>query len=208
MNAMDLITDNRGADYHKSLENYSLSAWRKAGGVDGAEPYYEEDTELHGMCREPVLRVYVDAALFPEWETWKAEAERAKLGVIKGTNPVGGFTYFGGSGHTLSGNPAFIVEEVCGIGMRLWINVLCPCESEFYRAKHDAAEEAENRSRWAKEHDTAANSLNCRSTQPAPPSIVPRSTSAAAWRSSLTIWGSDDETTSNTFAGDLGILSG
>ena len=65
MNAMELITDNRGADYHKSLENYSLSAWRKAGGVDGAEPYFEEDTELHGMCREPVLRVYVDAALFP-----------------------------------------------------------------------------------------------------------------------------------------------
>ena len=161
MNAMELITDNRGADYHKSLENYSLSAWRKAGGVDGAEPYYEEDAELHGMRREPVLRVYVDAALFPEWEAWKAEAERAKLGVIKGANPVGGFTYFGGSGYTLSGDPAFIVEDVRGIGMRLWINVLCPCESEFYRAKHDAAEEAENRSRWAKEHGTAANSLNC-----------------------------------------------
>ena len=103
-----------------------------------------------------MIRVYVDARIFSTWETWKAEAERAKLGAIKGKDIYGGLAFFGGVGYSFSGNPAFLVEEIPGYGTRIWINVLCPNESEFCRAKTDAEKEAARRNR----HGVAANALS------------------------------------------------
>ena len=155
------LGQNRGDDYRSSIKGYSLQAWRDAGGEDGNEPYFEEDVQRRGLDYCPVIRVYVDARIFSAWEAWKAEAERAKLGAIKGKDIYGGLAFFGGVGYSFSGNPAFLVEEIPGYGTRIWINVLCPNESEFCRAKADAEEEVEERERWAKKHGMAANALNC-----------------------------------------------
>ncbi len=150
------LGQNRGDDYRSSIKSYSLQAWRDAGGEDGNEPYFEEDVQRRGLDYCPVIRVYVDARIFSTWETWKAEAERAKLGAIKGKDIYGGLAFFGGVGYSFSGNPAFLVEEIPGYGTRIWINVLCPNESEFCRAKTDAEKEAARRNR----HGVAANALS------------------------------------------------
>lgn len=141
------LGQNRGDDYRSSIKSYSLQAWRDAGGEDGNEPYFEEDVQRRGLDYCPVIRVYVDARIFSAWEAWKAEAERAKLGAIKGKDIYGGLAFFGGVGYSFSGNPAFLVEEIPGYGTRIWINVLCPNESEFCRARADAEEEAARRKR-------------------------------------------------------------
>lgn len=150
------LGQNRGDDYRNSIKSYSLQAWRDAGGEDGNEPYFEEDVQRRGLDYCPVIRVYVDARIFSAWEAWKAEAERAKLGAIKGKDIYGGLAFFGGVGYSFSGNPAFLVEEIPGYGTRIWINVLCPNESEFCRAKADAEEEAARRKR----HGVAVNALS------------------------------------------------
>lgn len=150
------LGQNRGDDYRSSIKSYSLQAWRDAGGEDGNEPYFEEDVQRRGLDYCPVIRVYVDARIFSTWEAWKAEAERAKLGAIKGKDIYGGLAFFGGVGYSFSGNPAFLVEEIPGYGTRIWINVLCPNESEFCRAKADAEEKAARRNRYG----VAANALS------------------------------------------------
>ena len=150
------LGQNRGDDYRNSIKSYSLQAWRVAGREDGNEPYFEEDVQRRGLDYCPVIRVYVDARIFSTWEAWKAEAERAKLGAIKGKDIYGGLAFFGGVGYSFSGNPAFLVEDIPGYGTRIWINVLCPNESEFCRAKADAEEEAARRKR----HGVAVNALS------------------------------------------------
>lgn len=153
------LGQNRGDDYRSSIKSYSLQAWRDAGGEDGNEPYFEEGHERRGLNSCPVIRVYVDARLFSTWESWKEEAERAKLGAIKGTDYRGEPMFFIGTGGDFSGDPAFIVELIPGIGTRLWINVLCPSESEFYRAKADAEAEAAAREQWKKDSSIRATDL-------------------------------------------------
>lgn len=140
----------------KRQANIDFWARRDAGGEDGNEPYFEEDVQRRGLDYCPVIRVYVDARIFSTWEAWKAEAERAKLGAIKGKDIYGGLAFFGGVGYSFSGNPAFLVEDIPGYGTRIWINVLCPNESEFCRAKADAEEEAARRKR----HGVAVNALS------------------------------------------------
>ena len=159
MNILESISLGRGDAYHESITGYSLRVWRSAGGTDGNEPYFEEGHERRGLNSCPVIRVYVDARLFSTWESWKEEAERAKLGAIKGTDYRGEPMFFIGTGGDFSGDPAFIVELIPGIGTRLWINVLCPSESEFYRAKADAEAEAADRERWEKDNSIRATDL-------------------------------------------------
>lgn len=117
------LGQNRGDDYRNSIKSYSLQAWRDAGGEDGNEPYFEEDVQRRGLDYCPVIRVYVDARIFSTWEAWKAEAERAKLGAIKGKDIYGGLAFFGGVGYSFSGNPAFLVEDIPGYGTRIFF----PC---------------------------------------------------------------------------------
>lgn len=150
------LGQNRGDDYRSSIKSYSLQAWRDAGGKDANEPYFEDDIQRRGLDYCPVIRVYVDARIFSTWEAWKAEAEHTKLGAIKGKDIYGGLAFFGGVGYSFSGNPAFLVEDIPGYGTRIWINVLCPNESEFCRAKADAEEEAASRSQCG----MATNMLN------------------------------------------------
>lgn len=159
MNILESISHEYGHAYHESITGYSLHVWRSAGGMDGNEPYFEEGRESRGLNSCPVIRVYVDARLFSTWENWKEEAERAKLGAIKGTDHRGEPTFFIGPGGDFSGDPAFIVELIPGIGTRLWINVLCPSESEFYRAKAAAEAEAADRERWEKDSSIHATDL-------------------------------------------------
>lgn len=116
------LGQNRGDDYRNSIKSYSLQAWRDAGGEDGNEPYFEEDVQRRGLDYCPVIRVYVDARIFSTWEAWKAEAERAKLGAIKGKDIYGGLAFFGGVGYSFSGNPTFLVEEIPGYGTRIGKN--------------------------------------------------------------------------------------
>lgn len=101
------LGQNRGDDYRSSIKSYSLQAWRDAGGEDGNEPYFEEDVQRRGLDYCPVIRVYVDARIFSTWEAWKAEAERAKLGAIKGKDIYGGLAFFGGVGDSFPAIPPF-----------------------------------------------------------------------------------------------------
>ena len=81
---------------------------------------------------------------------------RAKLGAIKGKRHLRRTRFLWRCRVFLSGNPAFLVEDIPGYGTRIWINVLCPNESEFCRAKADAEEEAARRKR----HGVAVNALS------------------------------------------------
>ena len=159
MNILESISLGRGDAYHESITGYSLRAWRSAGGTDGNEPYFDEGRSSRGLNSFPGIRVYVDARLCSTWESWMDEADRAKLGAIKGTDHRGEPTFFIGPGGDFSGAPAFIVELIPGIGTRLWINVLCPSESEFYRAKAAAEAEAADRERWEKDSSIHATDL-------------------------------------------------
>jgi len=159
MDGTEIIARNRGRDYRNSIKGFSMQAWRNAGGVDGNEPYFEEDDKPRGANEICMLRVYVDARIFSTWEEWKPEAERAKQGMIRSKRPhdfLTGYLYFD---REFSGDPAFIVEEIPGIGTRLWINVLCPSESEFYRARADAEKEATAREEMGKGGSGTAASL-------------------------------------------------
>lgn len=155
MDAMELIARARGSDYRESITGFSLRAWRDAGGADGNEPYYEEDDNPRGSNKVCMLRVYVDARIFSTWEAWKPEAERAKLGMIRTRCPQDCLSASLNIDREFSGDPAFIVEEIPNIGTRLWINVLCPSESEFYRARADAEEEAAERENMRRNNGSA-----------------------------------------------------
>lgn len=195
------LGQNRGDDYRNSIKSYSLQAWRDAGGEDGNEPYFEEDVQRRGLDYCPVIRVYVDARIFSTWEAWKAEAERAKLGAIKGKDIYGGLAFFGGVGYSFSGNPAFLVEEIPGYGTRIWINVLCPNESEFCRAKADAEEEAARRKR----HGVAVNALSDsqRTTR-----YCSLQNQRSELEKQLERWGYSNAAARNAPVGDLRLLSG
>ena len=64
-NPVDILNQTRD-DACRKTSAYNLNAWRKAGGKDGQEPYFEPGTEFKGYERKPVIRVYVDARLFPK----------------------------------------------------------------------------------------------------------------------------------------------
>lgn len=159
MNAMELIARGRGSDYRKSITGFSMQAWRNGGGTDGNEPYYEEDDNPRGTNKVCMLRIYVDARIFSTWEAWKPEAERAKLGMIRTRCPQDCLSAYLHIDRELSGNPAFITEDIPGIGTRLWINVLCPSESEFYRARAATEEEAAERKNIVKNNGSTLAAL-------------------------------------------------
>lgn len=152
-NPIDILDQTRD-DACRKTPAYNLNAWRKAGGKDGQEPYFEPDTEFRGYERKPVIRVYVDAKLFPSWDDWKREAKRAETGAIMRSGHSGLTTFYGGPDYGFSGKPPFITEKVPSVGWRVWINILCPSESEFLRAVADA--EAEMREIDSREKDDAA----------------------------------------------------
>lgn len=117
-----------------------LSFWRdKFQGKSGDEPYF--DVVEGGISAGKVMRVYVDAKRFPTWQKWKDEADKARACAYIGKTPMRGYFVKGGTAYPLSASPAFMIErpELPGLDTILWINVLCPNESEF----HWAVEEAE-----------------------------------------------------------------
>ena len=147
------LGQNRGDDYRSSIKSYSLQAWRDAGGEDGNEPYFEEDVQRRGLDYCPVIRVYVDARIFSTWEAWKAEAERAKLGAIKGKDIYGGLAFFGGVGYSFSGNPAFLVEEIPGYGTRYGSTCFVPTN------RSSAGQRRTRRKKLRAANDTAWQSM-------------------------------------------------
>ena len=60
-------------------------------------------------------------------------------------------TFYGGPDYGFSGKPPFITEKVSGVGWRVWINILCPSESEFLRAVADAEAEIREVDSWEKD---------------------------------------------------------
>lgn len=127
---------------------YCLSFWRnKFHGKSGDEPYF--DVAEDGISAGKVMRIYVDAKRFPTWEKWKDEADKARACAYIGNASMCGYFVKGGTSYPLSASPAFMIErpELPGLDTILWINVVCPNESEF----HWAVEEAKKNGRTQSE---------------------------------------------------------
>lgn len=123
---------------------YCLSFWRnKFHGKSGDEPYF--DVAEDGISAGKVMRIYVDAKRFPTWEKWKDEADKARACAYIGNASMCGYFVKGGTSYPLSASPAFMIErpELPGLDTILWINVVCPNESEFHWAVEEAKKTAE-----------------------------------------------------------------
>ncbi len=123
---------------------YCLSFWRnKLHGKSGDEPYF--DVAEDGISAGKVMRIYVDAKRFPTWQKWKDEADKARACAYIGNASMCGYFVKGGTSYPLSASPAFMIEqpELPGLDTILWINVLCPNESEFHWAVEEAKKTAE-----------------------------------------------------------------
>ena len=123
---------------------YCLSFWRdKFKGKSGDEPYF--DVAEDGISAGKVMRIYVDAKRFPTWQKWKDEADKARACAYIGNASMCGYFVKGGTSYPLSASPAFMIEgpEFPGLDTILWINVLCPNESEFHWAVEEAKKTAE-----------------------------------------------------------------
>ena len=135
---------------------YCLSFWRdKFKGKSGDEPYF--DVAEDGISAGKVMRIYVDAKRFPTWQKWKDEADKARACAYIGNASMCGYFVKGGTSYPLSASPAFMIErpELPGLDTILWINVLCPNESEF----HWAVEEAKKRPNSRRRTWLPANSM-------------------------------------------------
>lgn len=118
--------------------NFNLSYWREHGGQD--LPYYDE------LPAQRKQRVYIDAAIFTRWETWKVQADIAREAAVMGQNPMTQGWVKRGDALPLSADPPFMAEyNRFTQEYRLWINALCPSESEFKRAVAACAERARRR---------------------------------------------------------------
>lgn len=118
---------------------YCLNFWRnRFHGKSGDEPYF--DVVGDGISTGKVLRVYVDARRFPTWSEWKMEADKARACAYVGESSMRGFYVKSGTAYPLCANPAFMVEgaEAPYLDPILWVNVLCPSESEFNWAVDEA----------------------------------------------------------------------
>ena len=51
----EIIEQDRGSVYREGLKNYSLRKWRKYGGKDGCEPYFDEVTVTEGYNSHPAV---------------------------------------------------------------------------------------------------------------------------------------------------------
>ena len=135
---------------------YCLSFWRnKFHGKSGDEPYF--DVAEDGISAGKVMRIYVDAKRFPTWEKWKDEEDKARACAYIGNASMCGYFVKGGTSYPLSASPAFMIErpELPGLDTILWINVVCPNESEF----HWAVEEAKKRPNSRRRTWLPANSM-------------------------------------------------
>ena len=124
---------------------YCLSFWRdKFKGKSGDEPYF--DVAEDGISAGKVMRIYVDAKRFPTWQKWKDEADKARACAYIGNASMCGYFVKGGTSYPLSASPAFMIErpELPGLDTILWINVLCPNESEFHWAVEEAKKKRPN----------------------------------------------------------------
>lgn len=127
---------------------YCLSFWRnKFHGKSGDEPYF--DVVEDGISAGKVMRIYVDAKRFPTWEKWKDEEDKARACAYIGNASMCGYFVKGGTSYPLSASPAFMIErpELPGLDTILWINVLCPNESEFHWAVEEAKKRPNSRRR-------------------------------------------------------------
>ncbi len=115
----------------------------KFKGKSGDEPYF--DVAEDGISAGKVMRIYVDAKRFPTWQKWKDEADKARACAYIGNASMCGYFVKGGTSYPLSASPAFMIErpELPGLDTILWINVLCPNESEFHWAVEEAKKTAE-----------------------------------------------------------------
>ena len=112
------------------FKNFNMTYWRSRGGQ--GVPYYDELPEQRKQ------RVYIDAAIFTKWEQWKSQADIARDAAIMGENCMTRAFVKRGDTLPLSADPPFMAERNwITFDYRIWINVLCPSETEFYRAVAD-----------------------------------------------------------------------
>lgn len=156
----EIIEQDRGSVYREGLKNYSLRKWRKYGGKDGCEPYFDEVTVTEGYNSHPATRVFVDATLFPLWPDWRTEADRARMGAVDHEFPSGMVVYFGGLEYTLADKPTYLIEETASKGTRIWVNICIGTEQDFDAAKQAAQEEIEARRAWERNHGVKVNAVS------------------------------------------------
>lgn len=127
---------------------YCLNFWRnKFHGKSDDEPYF--DVVEGGFQSGKKMRVYVDARRFPTWSEWKTEADKARACAYVGESTLHGYFIKSGTAYPLSAAPPFMIEAAPAsyLDPILWINVLCPSESEFHWAVAEAKNAAELKSK-------------------------------------------------------------
>lgn len=127
---------------------YCLNFWQnKFHGKSGDEPYF--DVVEGGFQSGKKMCVYVDARRFPTWSEWKTEADKARACAYVGESTLHGYFIKSGTAYPLSAAPPFMIEAAPAsyLDPILWINVLCPSESEFHWAVAEAKNAAELKSK-------------------------------------------------------------
>lgn len=115
----------------------------KANGGDTSKPPYSDVTWDRDEYRQPckVKRVFISADWYPDWASWKKQADAALTAAIGGESPYFGSTVRSAEGYRIIGEPHYLLDEADIFGKpesRVWINCLCPNEAEFVATVSEA----------------------------------------------------------------------
>lgn len=104
--------------------------------------WYDEDAGYFGKT----TKVFVSASWFPAWEEWQPRAEKAIEAASIQYDAYTGHFEKRGSGYPVVGSPQFLLEksDIWSGGYIVWVNCMCPSESEFERVVAEAKQRIED----------------------------------------------------------------
>ncbi len=122
---------------------FNTRYWDGNGGRSDRRPVTWTETDPRGYRTQ---RIFISAAWYRDWPTWKEAADRALLAAQMQYDAFSGAFEKRGSGDPISGSPQYLLEKSAAWGgeLTVWINALCPSEAEFERVKAEAQEKTEN----------------------------------------------------------------
>ena len=114
---------------------FDTKKFRQNGGDTGKPPYYDtvwDKDEYNQPCK--VRRIFISADWFSDWQSWSRQARAALNAAIGGECDPLRTVQRSTEGYPVSGTPHFLIDEADAFGKpvtAIWINALCPSESEF-----------------------------------------------------------------------------
>ncbi len=120
----------RGYDEWERIRFLDLYEWRRQGGRAGEEPYFDQ---IDGG-----RRVFIDALLFPTWEEWKRQRDKALAAALYGDGGRKGIgCIITDNVAPLSPRPLYLLERKFQT-WHPWLNACIATEETFANAFVDA----------------------------------------------------------------------